>query len=228
MIKQVYFAKRNPSTTHAQFLQNWKQHAALAGRFPSIVGRFTGVVQCRRTDEAASLDVDQDHDGVNILTCKDLLAASTVDDDPNIDTMLTDELRVFSRYVRESTITAVEDVLVRGPVGTLVLLELVTRRPGVTLPAFVSAWTGDYASRLMQSERFGDRVSRFVHNAVIFPTPPDYPYDGLAELWIDSAASAAELIQQSDAAHAATGDGAFDISRRLLLQVNHAWEARPA
>jgi hypothetical protein len=226
VIKQIYFATRNPSTTHEQFLENWKGHAALAGTFPSITRRFAGLVQCRQTPDAAGLDVDHEHDGANIMTMRDLVSTATIDEDPNIDTLLTDELRVFTRYVRETSLTAVEDVVVDGPRGDLLLLEVVSRRKDVTLPEFVSAWTGAYAQALVGLPDFGSRVSRYVHNAVIFPPPVDYPYDGFAELWVGSAEDAAAVIEASDAAYAASGIDAFQIRKRFLFGINHAWEPR--
>lgn len=224
MIKQVYFATRNPSTTHEEFLVNWKQHARLAGSFPSIVGRFAALVQCHQTPEAAGLEVDQAHDGANILTYRDLLSAATTDEDPNMPTMLVDELRVFSAYVSESTLTAVEEVLLAGPVGKFVLLELATRAPDVSVPEFVSAWTGRFAPRFMKSSAFAP-VSRYVHNPVIFPTPDAYPYDGFAETWVESAADVPALIEASDEAYAALDTDAFAVGPRFLLAAHHAWSA---
>ena len=96
MIKQIYFARRNPTTTHDEFLANWRQHAALAGSLPSILGRFSGIVQCRRTSEADALPVEQDYDGANILTYRSLSAAASLPRDPNIATMLNDERRVHA------------------------------------------------------------------------------------------------------------------------------------
>lgn len=224
MIKQVYFATRNPSTTHEEFLGNWKQHARLAGSFPSIVGRYAAVVQCRRTPQAAELPVDQVHDGANVLTYTDLLAAASTAEDPNMPTMLVDELRVFSAYVSESSLTAVEEVLRDGPVGQYLLLELATRAPDVSLPEFVSAWTGRFAPRYMASGAFAN-ASRYVHNPVIFPTPPGYPYHGFAETWLESADAAEALIDASDEAYAALDTDAFSVGPRFLLQVNHAWAA---
>lgn len=144
-------------------------------------------------------------------------------------TMLVDELRVFSAYISESSLTAVEEILLHGPRGKVVLLELATRAPDVSLPEFVSAWTGRFAPRVLASTAFA-QVSRYVHNPVIFPAPEGYPYDGFAETWIDPAfdgdvtQAAAALIEASDDAYAALDTDAFAIGPRFLLSVSHFWE----
>ena len=227
MIKQIYFAKRNPSTTHGEFIENWQQHGELAASFSSIVSRFKGIAQCAQIEEAVDLDVDQELDGANILTYRDLLAAADLGQDPNIATMLVDELRVFSTYVSETTLTAVEDVIIDGPRGRLVLLEVVSRAEDVALPAFVSAWTGSFVRVLRSDPAFGDRVSRYVHNTAIFPAPAAYPYDGFAELWVDSVTDARTLIAASDRAFEASGTGAFEICKRFLFKATSVWDARP-
>ena len=73
-IKMIYLAKRNPATTHAQFLENWKQHSALAGSFPRIRERFLQVAQCSRIqDDSVLPEATHHYDGLNLLTMRSLL-----------------------------------------------------------------------------------------------------------------------------------------------------------
>jgi hypothetical protein len=226
MIKQIYFAQRNPATSHDEFLANWGQHAALAGSIPSILERFAGMVQCRRTAEADALPVEQGYDGANILSYRSLSAAAGLPRDPNIGTMLTDERRVFAGYVSEHTLSAEEDVVIAGDTSDYVIVELVTRRTGSDLPEFSAAWTGEFGHRLARDEIFTSKVSRYVHNVVVFPAPQRYPYHGFSEVWIASADDAAIVLERLDQLDTAGGLKEFTVSRRFLFRRHFAWDSR--
>ena len=227
MIKQIYFAERNPATSHDEFLAGTgPAHAALAGSFPSILERFSRIVQCRRTAEADALPVEQEYDGANILSYRSLSAAVSLPCDPNIGTMLTDERRVFVDHVSEHTLSAEEDVVIAGDTSDYVVVELVTRRPGSDLPEFSAAWTGEFGHRLARNEIFTSKVSRYVHNVVVFPAPQRYPYHGFSEVWIATADDAAIVLERLDHWDTESGLKDFAVSRRFLFRRHFAWDSR--
>jgi hypothetical protein len=223
VIKTIYLATRNPSTTPEEFVQNWKQHAVLAASFPSINNSYLGVIQCRSIAGYPGLEGDKHYDGGNILTLKSLLAAVEVYDDPNIERLLTDERRVFGAYVSESSMTVHESVLVDLPIDRIVLLEFVRRGPDTGPEDFLRGWTGAFARHFTATPTFGQSVGRYVHDHVILPTPTGYDFDGISETWLERAEDAPALVEQSDASRAAVGGDRFDVGMRLLLEVSHAF-----
>ena len=66
-----------------------------------------------------------------------LVDALGVYDDPHIDVMRSDELRVFSTYVAESSLSALEIISSHEPVGSVAILEFARRRTGVAESEFV-------------------------------------------------------------------------------------------
>lgn len=199
MIKTIYLAKRNPGTSYDEFVANWRQHAALSGSFPEVGRRFDSVIQCKRvlSDLADDLGLTQEFDGANLLGLRSLFDAVDVYNQEGIPALRIDEKRVFSDYVSESSMTGVEQVLQEGERGQVVVLDLVSRRPGTDLRSFLLSWTGDYAQAVMSSATFGLHVRRYVHTQIVLPTPPGWGYDGIAELWFDDIASAASYLRDS-------------------------------
>src|SRR5215218_3389259 len=100
-IKAIYLARRNPLIAAEDFPARWKAHAALAGGFPAIRRRFLGVAQCNRVLEQDLLPTaSTEYDGVNLMPMLSREAAETIYDDLDaVNTMMPDELRVFSDYV---------------------------------------------------------------------------------------------------------------------------------
>jgi hypothetical protein len=192
---------------------------------PSILGRFSGIIQCRRTSEADALPVEQDCDGANILTYRSLSAAASLPRDPNLATMLNDERRVFADYVSEHTLSAEEEVVIAGDPSDYVVVELVRRASDIDLPNFSAAWTGEFGHRLARDEIFADKASRYVHNVVIFPTPSRYPYDGFSEVWVATADDAAIVLERLQYSYIESGQKDFAVSRRFLFRRHFGWES---
>jgi hypothetical protein len=225
MIKTIYLARRNPETTHEEFLANWRQHAVLAGSVPSVGRRFTAVVQCRRLRGPDGERLAAGYDGANLLSLTSLLESVDVYDQAGIDTLRTDELRVFDDYVSESSITVHESVLRDQPIGAVVLLEFVRRRPGVSPADFIRAWTGAYARTLLAADAFTAAAGRYVHNHVILPTPPGHDYDGFSETWFAQPEDATAFLAAVEDQPELRSPEGFEIPLRALLQVSHAWFA---
>lgn len=225
-IKTIYLAKRNPSTTYDEFVDNWREHAVLSGSFPEVGKRFDSVIQCKRVlgDLADEFGLNQDFDGANLLGLRSLFDAVDVYNQDGIPTLRIDERRVFSDYVSESSLTGVEEVLLEGDRGTVVVLDLVRREPGTDLRAFLLSWTGDYARALMRTEAFARHVGRYVHNQIVLPTPPGWGYDGIAELWFDDVASATAYLKEvRDEVPEIRG---VTPGFATMLELNHVWIRR--
>jgi hypothetical protein len=226
MIKTIYLAKRNPSTSYDEFVANWRQHAVLSGSFPEVGRRFESVIQCKRVlgDLTDDLGLTQEFDGANLLGLRNLFDAIDVYNQEGIGTLRIDERRVFSDYVSESSLTGIEQVLQDGERGQVVVLDLVRRRPGTDLRAFLQAWTGDYAGAVMSGSPFGLHVRRYVHNQIVLPTPPGWGYDGIAELWFDDIASASSYLRDSRKA-GVTVPG-VEPGFTTMLELSHVWIRR--
>lgn len=184
--KMIYLARRNPATDHAEFLENWAGHAELSGRFPAIAGNFRRVIQC---DALAEPDlppgVSSDYDGVNLLTMRSVGGMAGVWQDPAIvEHMEPDELRVFSGYVRDFTIICAEEVILDGPYTQYLALRFLARRADVDRKSFAARWSGQGGRTLTAS---GGPLRRLVHDHRMFPAPEGYGYDGIEELWFDTA-----------------------------------------
>jgi hypothetical protein len=167
-------------------------------------------------------DVSNEYDGVNLLPVRGLADALEVYDDPNIDVMRSDELRVFSSYVAESSLSAIEIIPRDKPVGNVVILEFARRRDGVTENEFVKAWCGQQVRGLNAVPAFTDYVGRHVRNLVVLDRPPGYEYDGIAELWFGRVDQALALLDDEQY-RGCRSDDLFTVPLRLLLQTNHVW-----
>jgi hypothetical protein len=228
MIKTIYLAKRNPNTSYDEFVANWRQHAVLSGSFPEVGRRFNSVIQCKRVlgELADDLGLTQEFDGANLLGLTSLFDAVDVYNQEGIPALRIDEKRVFSDYVSESSMTGVEHVLRDGERGQVVVLDLVSRRPGTDLRAFLLAWSGDYARAVMSGPAFGEHVRHYVHNQIVLPTPPGWGYDGIAELWFDDIESASSYLRDSRKL-GLTVPG-VQPGFTTMLELNHVWIRRRA
>ncbi|MBP6105040.1 MAG: EthD domain-containing protein [Steroidobacteraceae bacterium] len=111
--KMIYLARRNPALAPEQFPHAWREHSALGAGCASVRDRILSVAQCSRILEGATPPgTAADFDGVNLLSLRDLQAASDIWNDPEtLAVMRPDEPRVFSTYVREFTLVCEERVL---------------------------------------------------------------------------------------------------------------------
>jgi hypothetical protein len=219
--KMIYLAKRNPSTTHEQFLENWKGHSAKTAPFPRIREHILQVAQCSRIQDDSILpEASQEYDGLNLLTMRGLVNALELWDDPDARTVMrADELRVFSTYAKDFTLFAEDSVLIDGPMRGTVVVQFLRRRADVDRESFVKAWTGKQARSLMSTDMFNARVRRFVHNHVILDAPPGYEYDGIAELWFDAIDDVRSLFDNAQfrTNFFAGAEPFCDVTRSVLL-----------
>lgn len=107
MLKWIYVANRNRSTSRAEFIENWKQHAALSESFAEITSTFSRNTQAVNVTDESHTGPDASFDGVCLLDLTSLRAAPTVYSPPGIAQMEKDEARarrpgVLRRLVAES------------------------------------------------------------------------------------------------------------------------------
>ena len=197
--KMIYLARRNPATDHAGFLENWAGHAELSGRFPNIATNFRRVIQCDAQPERdVPPGVSSDYDGVNLLSMRTVGGMAGVWRDPAvIETMEPDELRVFSGYVRDFTIICAEEVVLEGPYTEHLAVRFLARRSGVDRKSFVARWSGAGGRALTALD---GPLRRLVHDHRMFPAPDGYPYDGIEELWFDTAEDRSAFFRDEEVA----------------------------
>ncbi|KAA1379910.1 EthD domain-containing protein [Aeromicrobium fastidiosum] len=183
--RMIYLARRNPSTTHDEFVVNWREHIALGGQFPSVYRRFTEVVQCDVIVDpdlaGTDADVPGGFDGIEIAAARDLPTSISVWRDEAAQTHLVpDERRVFATIVQDLALQALGSVLIDGPRTPYVLARLLTRDPGLSREDFIREWSAvplpDHST-----------VRRYARNYIILDPPAGVPFDGVDEVWFDTA-----------------------------------------
>jgi hypothetical protein len=223
MIKQIYLASRNPRTTHAEFLENWRAHARLSASFPSIHDPFLGIAQCGLVQGLARGDLTDRYDGVNLLPVRGVAEALEVYNDPDIDVMLADELRVFSGPVSETAMMTVETVLTDSAPGRFLLLEVVRRRPGATVTSFAKAWLGPRVRGLRAMRSYQRLVGRHALDLVILDQPAALSVDGVGELWFDDLDQGLEFLDDPEFVACSSDDEHVEVVSRAMFRSSYLW-----
>jgi hypothetical protein len=223
VIKTIYLAARNPDTTTEEFMRNWKEHADLSATFPSIHDVYMGIAQCVPVTGLGRPDLRTPYDGVNLLPVRGIVDALEVYDDPDIDVMLADELRVFANHVADTTLVTAETVVREGPASEVVLLEFVQRRAGVSQIDFIKSWMGVRARHLQATGRFGSAVRRFVNDLVIVEPPEAIAFAGVCELWFDDVDEALAFIDAPEFGQHTVDETGLTIAFRSLFRANLVW-----
>lgn len=189
--KMIYLARRNPALAAEQFPQAWREHSALGAACTNVRDRILSVAQCSRILGDETLRGASDaYDGVNLLSLRDLEAATAIWNDPEtLAVMRPDEPRVFSTYVRDFTLVCEERVVRDEPRGTTCLVGFLRRAATVTL----ADWKTRIAPGAVDASMAGGAFAvarRVVHDVVHAPPPPGYEYDSIVEWWFDSPGTA--------------------------------------
>lgn len=183
--RMIYLARRNPVNTHDEFVANWREHIALGAQFPSVYRRFGAVVQGDVLVDSPALaghdDVPSGFDGVEIADVRDLPTGISVWDDPDAQaTLVPDERRVFATIVQDLTLWALASVLIEGPRTHYFMTRLLKRSSALSREDFIREWAAlpvpEHAS-----------LRRYARNYVILDPPPAVNFDGVEELWFDTA-----------------------------------------
>ena len=223
----IYLARRNPALAAEQFPQAWREHSALGAACTNVRDRIVSVVQCSRIlGEETLRGATGAYDGVNLLSLRDLEAATAIWNDPEtLAVMRPDEPRVFSTYVRDFTLVCEERVVRDMPRGTTCLVGFLRRAATVTL----ADWKARIAAVAVDSSMAGGgfvAARRVVHNVVQLPPPSGYEYDSIVEWWFDSPDSAREAFGGRDVRDALAGAGwaGADLTNSvfILTRVTHS------
>lgn len=224
--KMIYLARRNPALAAAEFPQAWREHSALGARCTNVRDKVLSVAQCSRILEPPPLPgAADDYDGVNLMTLRDLQAATDIWNDPEtLAIMRPDEPRVFAAYVRDFTLVCEESALRDAPRSTTCLVGFLRRRAGMTPEAWGRRMAGEAAVTLTGGA-FAV-ACRIVHNRVCLPPPPGYEYDSIVEWWFDSPAAARAACGGADLRALLTGPvaRAADLQRSVFMftRVTHS------
>ena len=232
-IKTIYLARRNPDIAIDDFPRRWQKHAALAGRFPNITNRFTGVVQCIKASGGPLLPyAENDYDGVNLLTMRSSIAedATTVWSDPDaIATMRPDELRVFDDYVENFSMVAEEQLVLPGPLTKTCVVTFLKRREGLGKNQFLEDWQSLQDESLRAVSPYHRYLRRLVANRIVLPPPPGYEYDLVSESWFENLDDVCTLYEDPDYRenHERRLAEICDSAKTVVMasRVVHAWTA---
>ena len=223
--KGHYLARRNPATTAEGWPRLWRSHAAFAGQFGQIGGKFLSVMQCSRVLDKNFPGASTGYDGVAVLaypTKEDSQMQLPPDIRVKID---ADELRVFDGYVVNFFMNSREHVAQDKGFdrarGRAALIAFLRAKPGVSREALAKAWIESHAGDI-------PAVTRAVLNEIDGQAPPGYECDAVAELWFPSADEA--LASFASSAKRAELDKHMDAFRlpnpvQMFTYVTHTWSA---
>lgn len=181
MIKIVYFFKRKPGISVEDFQAHWRTtHAELIAALPGIrryVQNHTLPSAYRKGEPA--------FDGVAESWFEDTQVLKALASSPQYAAVLADEPRFIDRASMGSIITE-EHVLKDGPVpqGGIKTVDLVTRKPPMSIDAFFKYWLEAHGPLVAASSVVRRYVQSHTRRA-IYETGRTPAYDGAAMLWFD-------------------------------------------
>jgi uncharacterized protein (TIGR02118 family) len=230
--KLIYLAKRNPSIRAEDWPRTWRSHAVFASQFKSVGAKFSRVLYCSRILETAEDGTPSgppgaslEYDGAAFCSSPSVESVRGVSD-PEVKAKIDqDELRVFSTYVREFSFRCKEVLVHGGEPGHAAVIRFLARKSGTSGSNFHSHWGERHAALAKKAFESGV-LTRYVHNRLIEEPPPGYPFDGIVEMWFDSAEDAKQSFSEGMLAPLVQDLPAFcDIERSvtLLTYVTHRW-----
>lgn len=231
--KLIYLARRNPSIALEDWPRAWRSHAVFASQFPVIGGRISSLFYCSRlaspTLDGAPFDTpgaSLDHDGVALISspsAEDLGGELSAEDRVRID---QDELRVFDAQTPSFSFHCRETLVHGGAPGHAAVIRFLARKAGSSRDAFRERLSQGHADIATRAADAAGTVTRYVHDDLVEPPPPGYPFDGITETWFASPDGAVRSFAD-DALAPVTQDlaGFCDLERSvtLLTRVVHRW-----
>lgn len=186
--KTIYLANRHPRLTRAQFADRWKRHASIGGSLDPRIREVAALRYCLTHNPAEVLpSATDEHDGVALLGLRSLLSI------PSMAALMVgnevayaDELRTFERPVEDFTLYAASELLVAGDETSVVVLDLVRRRPDVAPNTFFRTCDEAREADLAESGLLGLGLRRWVRNALVGTPARGFAYDAVHEWWFDS------------------------------------------
>jgi hypothetical protein len=227
--KMIYLARRNPALPPEQFPEAWREHSSLGAGCTNVRDKILSVVQCSRILEGVALrGTADDYDGVNLLSLRDLQAATDIWNDPEtLAIMRPDEPRVFSTDVREFTLVCEERVLRDAPRSATCLVGFLRRGAATAAVHWRLLVAQDAAAAAMTGSAFAT-ARRVVHNTVCVPPPAGYEYDSIVEWWFESPGAARGAFGGRDVRDALTGPlgTSADLAGSVFM-FTHVTHSRP-
>lgn len=231
--KLIYLAKRNSSIRPEDWPRTWRSHAIFASQFPSVGPSFNLVLYCSRVlnpsvDGQAQdpYEATQEYDGAAVISCGSAESLRAKMDPEVREKIAEDERRVFSTQVDRFSFRC-KEALVWGSAPTeAVVIRFLVRKAGTTRNGFLAHWGARHADIARRAAEISGSVRRYVHNRLIEEPPPGYPFDGISEIWFDSAEEAARSFTDGTLAPIAQDLPGFcdmDRSVTLIASVTHRW-----
>jgi hypothetical protein len=186
---QFYMARRGPTVSAEGFPQRWIEHFALYKNFeaptetPFTSGRYL-LVDHELSDGCVDTTP---FDAVCIMTLEDVtLLGKLRGNTEMIRALKADEEVVFGGNIDPATCLGERRTLVEGKRRGHAAILLRQRRPEVTPEAFTQAWLG-HMDRLLALPAIAGRLRLTAHTAVETVRSAEYAYDGMTEIWLESA-----------------------------------------
>lgn len=196
--KWIYLAQRNPRFSREQFFQRWLNHRRI-GVMPEMVAEFSGATYCAIREKNNGLEMLSDeYDGMGLFPLKGLHSIPVIASNLKRDYIKADELRFFTMNSEDFSMYCAEDVLRNGPETKAVVVQFLRRNSSLAPQDFITQWR-EASAELLEKSSFGGSVSRYIQNTVIALPPPGFGYDGIAEIWFESAEAMVNAAGEIDA-----------------------------
>ena len=231
--KIVYLARRNPSIAPEDWPRTWRSHAVFASQFPVIGTQISSLYYCNRVREPALNGallqlpgVARDYDGVAVVSGPSANGFGDRDLSPEDRAKIDqDELRVFSTTTPNFAFHCKEVLVEGGRAGRAAVIRFLTRKAGTPREKFLAHWSETHAAIGKRAAEAG-AVLRYVHNDLTKSPPPNYPFDGISEIWFTNGDEAVRSLLDGAAAGLGNDLRAFcDMDRTvtMLTSVIHRW-----
>ena len=197
MNSALYLARRHPSLSQDELPQRWQQHSQLAGTLSALRGFFRGVSQCTRLEDSAFLPhASVDFDAVAIIYLHTVQSAFDIWELEESKTIMReDELKVFTRPVRESWLVCEElELRSTGEQADTVVFHFLSRHPSSEEEEFQSAIEIWEQETLRKSS---GQPCRLVRNKLVSDPPAGFEYDCIYQTWFRTTQEAAAFYAES-------------------------------
>jgi hypothetical protein len=211
---QFYMARRGPTVSAEGFPQRWIEHFELYKTFeaptetPFTSGRYLLV------DHGLSDGRVEPFDAVCIMTLEDVARlGSSRQNTEMIRALKADEEVVFGGNVDPATCLGERHTLVEGKRRSHAVILLRQRRPELTPEAFTRAWL-DHMDKLLALPAIAGRPRLTAHTSVEQVRAPEYAYDGMTEIWLETPDDVKAVIDTVQGEAQVQAEAAFVIPAR--------------
>ena len=196
--KWIYLGQRNPRLTKEEFSARWLSHRRI-GTKPEMVAEFIGATYGAVRLKSPDHDyLSDEYDAIGLFALEGLHSIPTIARILKSDYIQADERRFFISTSDTFSIFCQENVIRNGPETEAVAVQFLRRPDGATPNDFMKGWE-EQGAGILERSSFAGKVARYVRNVVCAPPPPGFGYDGVAELWFDSAESMAAAAPEMNA-----------------------------